>query len=239
MKNDYLERILRARVYDVAVETPLEVAPNLSARLGNRVLLKREDMQPVFSFKCRGAYNKMANLSAAALARGVIASSAGNHAQGVALAAQQLGCAARLDLVRIPLVADEQIRERHPHRMVLHLPDVAQLVAKQFSVCTQLGRTQQDQIPHRVGVEAAKPRQEEKPADGPDPDPFDLDWALVECERVETCLGSPEQSMRLGLSHCGKTSDTGHIFLHRMRNNARGLQAARLCRRQCALVTMR
>ena len=94
MKNDYLERILRARVYDVAVETPLEVAPNLSARLGNRVLLKREDMQPVFSFKCRGAYNKMANLSAAALARGVIASSAGNHAQGVALAAQKLGCAA-------------------------------------------------------------------------------------------------------------------------------------------------
>src|SRR4030088_2485676 len=58
MKNDYLERILRARVYDVAVETPLEVAPNLSARLGNLVLLKREDMQPVFSFKCRGAYNK-------------------------------------------------------------------------------------------------------------------------------------------------------------------------------------
>ncbi len=96
MKNDYLERILRARVYDVAVETPLEVAPNLSARLGNRVLLKREDMQPVFSFKCRGAYNKMANLPARALARGVIASSAGNHAQGVALAAQKLGCGAAI-----------------------------------------------------------------------------------------------------------------------------------------------
>jgi len=94
VKNDYLERILRARVYDVAVETPLEIAPNLSARLGNRVLLKREDMQPVFSFKCRGAYNKMANLPAGALARGVVASSAGNHAQGVALAAQKLGCAA-------------------------------------------------------------------------------------------------------------------------------------------------
>jgi threonine dehydratase len=94
LKNDYLERILRARVYDVAVETPLEVAPNLSARLGNRVLLKREDMQPVFSFKCRGAYNKMVNLPARALARGVVASSAGNHAQGVALAAQKLGCAA-------------------------------------------------------------------------------------------------------------------------------------------------
>jgi threonine dehydratase len=96
MKDDYLERILRARVYDVAIETPLEVAPNLSARLGNRVLLKREDMQPVFSFKCRGAYNKMVNLPAAALARGVIASSAGNHAQGVALAAQKLGCSATI-----------------------------------------------------------------------------------------------------------------------------------------------
>ena len=94
MKNDFLERILKARVYDVAIETPLDVAPNLSARLGNRVLLKREDMQPVFSFKCRGAYNKMVNLPAAALSRGVIASSAGNHAQGVALAAQKLGCAA-------------------------------------------------------------------------------------------------------------------------------------------------
>src|SRR5438477_11101362 len=94
MRNDYLERILRARVYDVAVETPLEVASNLSARLGNRVLLKREDMQQVFSFKCRGAYNKRANLSAAALSRGVIASSAGKPAKGVALAAQKLGCAA-------------------------------------------------------------------------------------------------------------------------------------------------
>src|SRR5882672_6520412 len=73
MKNDYLERILRARVYDVALETPLEVAPNLSARLGNRLLLKREDMQPVFSFKCRGAYNKMVHLPAAALSRDVIA----------------------------------------------------------------------------------------------------------------------------------------------------------------------
>src|SRR5258706_13857989 len=94
MRNDYLERILRARVYDVAVETPLEVAPNLSARLGNRLMLKREDMQPGVSFKCRGAYNKMANLSAAALAPGAIAASAGNHAQGGGLAAQKPGCAA-------------------------------------------------------------------------------------------------------------------------------------------------
>jgi len=90
----YLKRILNARVYDVAVETPLEVAPNLSARIGNTVLLKREDMQPVFSFKLRGAYNKMAQLTPEQLKRGVIAASAGNHAQGVALSAQKLGCKA-------------------------------------------------------------------------------------------------------------------------------------------------
>jgi threonine dehydratase len=95
-KTDYLERILGARVYDVAIETPLEVAPALSARTGNRVLLKREDMQPVFSFKLRGAYNKMAHLSPAVLKRGVIAASAGNHAQGVALAAQRLHCRATI-----------------------------------------------------------------------------------------------------------------------------------------------
>src|SRR5512135_2403265 len=87
----YLKRILTARVYDVAVETPLEHAPNLSARTGNNILLKREDMQPVFSFKLRGAYNKMAHLSADKKKRGVIAASAGNHAQGVALAAQKMG----------------------------------------------------------------------------------------------------------------------------------------------------
>ena len=94
MKNDYLEKVLTARVYDVAVETPLEAQPNLSRRTGNTVLLKREDMQPVFSFKLRGAYNKMAHLTPAQLKRGVVAASAGNHAQGVALAAQKLGCRA-------------------------------------------------------------------------------------------------------------------------------------------------
>src|SRR5512134_3760156 len=93
-RSDYLERILRARVYDVAFETPLDAAETLSQRLRNRVLLKREDQQPVFSFKLRGAYNKMANLPAHKLARGVICASAGNHAQGVALAAQRLGCKA-------------------------------------------------------------------------------------------------------------------------------------------------
>ena len=92
--NDYLKSILNARVYDVAVETPLEAAPNLSARIGNTVLLKREDMQQVFSFKLRGAYNKMAQLTPAQLKRGVITASAGNHAQGVAFSAQHIGCKA-------------------------------------------------------------------------------------------------------------------------------------------------
>ncbi|WP_373741972.1 threonine ammonia-lyase, biosynthetic [Neisseria sp.] len=92
--SDYLIRILTASVYAVAVETPLEPARGLSARIGNKVLLKREDLQPVFSFKIRGAYNKMAKLPKEALACGVIAASAGNHAQGVALSAQKLGCRA-------------------------------------------------------------------------------------------------------------------------------------------------
>jgi len=92
----YLERILKARVYDVAIESPLEPISRLSARIQNKVLLKREDLQPVFSFKLRGAYNKMAQLSPDERARGVITASAGNHAQGVALAAQRFGIAARI-----------------------------------------------------------------------------------------------------------------------------------------------
>ena len=91
---DYLKKILTARVYDVAVESALEPARNLSRRLHNKVLLKREDQQPVFSFKLRGAYNKMVRLSAEQLKRGVICASAGNHAQGVALSAHKLGCRA-------------------------------------------------------------------------------------------------------------------------------------------------
>jgi len=92
--SDYLKKILTARVYDVAEETPLAPAKTLSRRLGNHVLLKREDQQPVFSFKLRGAYNKMAHLAPEQLQRGVICASAGNHAQGVALAARKLGCRA-------------------------------------------------------------------------------------------------------------------------------------------------
>jgi threonine dehydratase len=94
MTTNYRQKIENSRVYDVAKITPLEFQPNLSARINNRVLLKREDMQPVFSFKLRGAYNKMASLPTDVLKRGVIAASAGNHAQGVAMSAQKLGCRA-------------------------------------------------------------------------------------------------------------------------------------------------
>jgi threonine dehydratase len=119
-KPDYLERILNARVYDVAIETPLELAPNLTRRLGNDVLLKREDMQPVFSFKLRGAYNKMAQLSPEQLRRGVIAASAGNHAQGVALAAQKLDCVATIVMpVTTPQIKVDAVRARGA-KVVLH-----------------------------------------------------------------------------------------------------------------------
>ena len=90
MLQEYLKRILTAHVYDVAEETPLDYASNLSARFNNNVWLKREDEQAVFSFKCRGAYNKMSQLSKAQLKKGVVAASAGNHAQGVALSGQVL-----------------------------------------------------------------------------------------------------------------------------------------------------
>ena len=102
LEQEYLRRILKAHVYDVAKETPLQQAKLLSARTENKILLKREDLQSVFSFKLRGAYNKMANLTPEERARGVIAASAGNHAQGVALAASKLGCRA---VIVMPITA--------------------------------------------------------------------------------------------------------------------------------------
>ncbi len=111
--HDYLQKILTAHVYDVAVESPLTLAPRLSARTGNRVLLKREDLQPVFSFKLRGAYNKMSRLAPADLARGVIAASAGNHAQGVALGAQRLGTQATIVMpATTPQIKVDAVRSR-------------------------------------------------------------------------------------------------------------------------------
>jgi threonine dehydratase len=116
----YLNRILNARVYEVAHETPLEPAPILSARTGNQVWLKREDEQPVFSFKCRGAYNKMAHLTPAELKKGVIAASAGNHAQGVALAARRLGTRAVIVMPRTtPQIKVDAVRNLGG-RVVLH-----------------------------------------------------------------------------------------------------------------------
>ena len=113
MKPDYLEAVLSANVYDVAIESPLQEAPHLSARLHARLLLKREDLQPVFSFKLRGAYNKMSRLSAAELKRGVVAASAGNHAQGVALAAQRLGTPATIVMpVTTPHIKIDAVAER-------------------------------------------------------------------------------------------------------------------------------
>lgn len=108
---EYLRRILTARVYDVVRETPLEAMPTLSRRLGSTVLLKREDLQPVFSFKLRGAYNKMAQLSPTQRDQGVIAASAGNHAQGVALSARVLGCQALIVMpTTTPQVKIEAVR---------------------------------------------------------------------------------------------------------------------------------
>ena len=103
--NDYFEKILQADVYEVAKKTPLEKAHNLSNTLNNEVFLKREDLQDVFSFKIRGAYNKMSKLSNSQLAQGVITSSAGNHAQGVALSALKLNCQATILMpITTPLV---------------------------------------------------------------------------------------------------------------------------------------
>ena len=120
MHPDYLEKILNAQVYDVAIETPLYLAGNLSERVGNKIILKREDMQPVFSFKLRGAYNKIAGLSAERLKRGVICASAGNHAQGVALSAKKLDCRAVIVMpTSTPGIKVDAVRSRGGE-VVLH-----------------------------------------------------------------------------------------------------------------------
>ncbi|MFB1488041.1 MULTISPECIES: threonine ammonia-lyase, biosynthetic [unclassified Thiocapsa] len=120
MPDAYIERILRARVYDVAHETPLTHAPLLSARLENAVFLKREDLQPVFSFKLRGAYNKLIHLDPAVRARGVIAASAGNHAQGVALGAAKLGVPATIVMPRTTPAIKVRAVRRLGGKAILH-----------------------------------------------------------------------------------------------------------------------
>jgi len=120
MSQSYIKRILDARVYDVARQTPIDEAALLSARLGNRVWLKREDLQPVFSFKLRGAYNKMHRLSDEQRSRGVVAASAGNHAQGLAMAAQRMGVRAVIVMPRTtPQIKVDAVRARGA-KVVLH-----------------------------------------------------------------------------------------------------------------------
>lgn len=120
MAHRYIKKILEARVYDVAIETPLDEAPTLSARLGNHILLKREDLQPVFSFKLRGAYNRMAQLSEIEKAAGVITASAGNHAQGVSMSAKAMGIKATVVMPKTtPEIKVSSVRARGGH-VVLH-----------------------------------------------------------------------------------------------------------------------
>src|SRR3954451_14967510 len=147
---DYLKKILTARVYDVAVESALEPAKNLSRRLHNKVLLKREYQQPVFSFKLRGAYNKMAHLTAEQLQRGVICASAGNHAQGVALSAHRLGARAVIVMpITTPQVKIDAVKTLGGE-VVLH------------------GDSYSDAHEHAAGIEAAQGLTFVHPFDDPD-----------------------------------------------------------------------
>ena len=137
--NDFVKQVENARVYDVAIESPLELAPNLSARLGNRVLLKREDLQSVFSFKLRGAYNKIAGLSEAEASRGVICSSAGNHAQGVALAAKRRGVRAVIVMpVTTPSIKVDAVRSLDGE-VILHGDNYDEAFARANELMQELG----------------------------------------------------------------------------------------------------
>lgn len=139
--HQYIEKILRAKVYDVAEETPLDFAPNLSQRLGNSVYLKREDLQPVFSFKLRGAYNKMASLSAEQAAKGVIAASAGNHAQGVALAAKKLGIKALIVMPKTTPEIKVKSVKMHGAKTVLHGDSYDDAYAHAMELVSEKGLT--------------------------------------------------------------------------------------------------
>ncbi|MEO1751776.1 threonine ammonia-lyase, biosynthetic [Thiofaba sp. EF100] len=142
LTRDYLERILTARVYDVAIESPLDAMPLLSTRLGKPVLLKREDLQPVFSFKLRGAYNKIHHLhTRGELGAGVIAASAGNHAQGVALAAERLGLRAVIVMpATTPAIKVNAVRRRGGE-VVLHGDAYDEAYAHARSLAKQEGLT--------------------------------------------------------------------------------------------------
>ncbi|MDD4913743.1 MAG: threonine ammonia-lyase, biosynthetic [Methylococcales bacterium] len=141
MMQNYIEKILRAKVYDVADETPLDFAPTLSDRLNNRVYLKREDLQPVFSFKLRGAYNKIASLTGAQIAQGVIAASAGNHAQGVALAAKKLGAKALIVMPKTtPEIKVRSVKSRGA-KIILHGDSYDEAYAHAMELVQEKGLT--------------------------------------------------------------------------------------------------
>ena len=141
MPDKYLNRILNAPVYDVAIESPLDAAPGLSQRLGNRVLIKREDLQPVFSFKLRGAYNKLINLSESARKKGVIAASAGNHAQGVALAAARIKVPATIVMPQTtPEIKVSAVR-KWGAKVILHGDDFAAAYACAMEIIGKQGLT--------------------------------------------------------------------------------------------------
>ncbi|GFM64499.1 L-threonine dehydratase [Pseudomonas cichorii] len=137
--NHYARKILTSRVYDVAVETPLQGARQLSERLSNQILLKREDLQPVFSFKIRGAYNKLAQLSPEELSRGVVTASAGNHAQGLALAAKVLGIKATIVMPKTtPEIKVEGVRSRGA-QVVLHGDSFPEALAYSLKLVDEQG----------------------------------------------------------------------------------------------------
>ena len=141
MPKDYLNRILNARVYDVAEESPLDEAKALSTRLDNKVLIKREDLQAVFSFKLRGAYNKMLHLTDEEKERGVIAASAGNHAQGVALAAKKLGIPVTIVMPQTtPDIKVQAVGNWSP-RIVLHGDDYQEAYALSLEIAETDGLT--------------------------------------------------------------------------------------------------
>ncbi|WP_439887114.1 threonine ammonia-lyase, biosynthetic [Pseudomonas sp. MBLB4123] len=139
MLEQYVKKILTSRAYDVAVETPLQAANQLSERLGNQILLKREDLQPVYSFKIRGAYNKLAQLSAEEQARGVVTASAGNHAQGLALAAKVLGVKATIVMPKTtPEIKVNGVRSRGG-RVVLHGDSFPEALAYSLKLVEEKG----------------------------------------------------------------------------------------------------
>ena len=140
-KSNYLQSILQARVYEVCAETPLQPAPTLSTRLGCEVLLKREDMQQVFSFKIRGAYNKIASLPAEAQESGIVACSAGNHAQGVALSAIKLGIDAKIIMPQATPAIKVDAVVKLGGQVVLHGKTYDEAAAEAKRLVEEEGRT--------------------------------------------------------------------------------------------------